>query len=257
MSGAASGACVSVVLQPLDVIRTRMQSDATSGVGRTFLQTIRAVASEGNGVQNLWRGSSATVARVGLGAGVHFYTLQVMRNIRARRSQTCKDAPPWREIVVNAVMGGTSRACAVTILCPITLVKTRMEASGAAANTFVYRSVPHALQSIVRTEGYRALWQGLGPALLANVPFSTLHYAFYRHFQSALSEHVDDTLVRNFASGAGASVLATLITQPFDVLRTRAMLHLPMRSTRGKLSHTTVGQCMLLPRLHDRQHGMR
>ena len=78
-SGAVSGAAVSVVLQPFDVLRTRMQSDATAGKARSVLQTVRAVASEGAGAQNLWRGSVATVARVGCGAGVNFYVLQEIR----------------------------------------------------------------------------------------------------------------------------------------------------------------------------------
>ena len=41
----------------------------------------------------------------------------------------------------------------------------------------------------------------------------------------ATARHRQGPLV-NFASGAAASVLATCATQPFDVLRTRAMLQL-------------------------------
>lgn len=155
-----------------------------------------------------------------------------MRNAKARRKSS-ELQPAWKEVCANALMGGTSRACAVTLLCPITLVKTRMEASGAAAAAFAYRSVPHALCSITQTEGVRALWGGLFPALAANVPFSTLHYVFYRQFQTMLAGRLGEGAALNFGSGAGASILATVITQPFDVLRTRAMLNLPLLSTSG------------------------
>ena len=59
-SGAVSGALISVTLQPFDVVRTRMQADATAGKARSLLQTVRAIAAEG-GTKNLWRGSAATV----------------------------------------------------------------------------------------------------------------------------------------------------------------------------------------------------
>ena len=71
-------------------------------------------------------------------------------------------------------------------MCPVTTVKTRMEASGAAAAAYAYRSVPQALSLIVRTEGPLALWRGLAPALLSNVPFSALHYAAYSYLREEL-----------------------------------------------------------------------
>ena len=98
---------------------------------------------------NLWRGTSATVLRVGGGAAVHFYVLE---SLRAR-----EDEVPWSKPVRNTLFGGVSRGAAVVLLCPITTVKTRMEASGAAAATYAYRSVPHGLVSVVRAEFLQCL----------------------------------------------------------------------------------------------------
>lgn len=220
-SGAVSGALVSVALQPLDVVRTRMQTDATTGAARSLLKTIRSITDDG-GARNLWRGTSATVIRVGCGAGVHFYTLQLMRELKA----VSQHDQPLLKVLADAAMGGGSRALAVTLMCPITLVKTRMEASGAAAAVFAYSSVPQAIKTILRTEGALAMWQGLMPALLSNVPFSSIHYVFYSQFQQAFHQRLGEGPANNFAAGASASVLATLLTQPFDVMRTRAMLGL-------------------------------
>jgi solute carrier family 25, member 38 len=231
-SGALSGALVSVTLQPFDVVRTRMQADATAGAARSLLRTIRSVTDDG-GVRNLWRGSSATVVRVGCGAGVHFYLLQLMRELKANRKRDDAKEQPLMSVLTDAAMGGSSRAIAVSLLCPITLVKTRMEASGAAAAAFAYRSVPEALVSIIRSEGVLAMWRGLIPALMTNVPFSTIHYVFYTQFQQMLQQRVEKGPASNFAAGAGASILATLLTQPFDVMRTRAMLSLEVTATAG------------------------
>ena len=147
------------------------------------------------GLWNLWRGTSATVLRVGGGAGVHFFTLSLLREVQDRAAD--KDA---RAALSNAAVGGLSRGLAATVMCPITTVKTRMESSGAAAAGYAYASVWRALQRISEAEGPVALWRGLPPALLANVPFSALHYAFYRQMQTLLE-------VRPAASRSGGALL--------------------------------------------------
>ena len=229
-SGAISGVVISASLQPLDVLRTRLQADATTGKPQSLAGTMRSIfAGDGSGpaLQNLWRGTSATMMRVGGGAAVHFYILQYLRSLDD------ESVPVRNKQLKNALFGAISRAAAVISLCPITTVKTRMEVSGAAAAAYAYRNVPHALATVCRTEGVLALWRGVGPALASNVPFSAIHYSLYSTLQQELGQRfrvdqqggVSRTSV-NFASGAIASVLATCLTQPFDVWRTRAMLQL-------------------------------
>ncbi len=88
---------------------------------------------------------------------------------------------------------------AAVLLCPVTVVKTRMEyvaetpppaaapgagaasgarAAGAAAGAAAassaprYRDVGHALSSILRAEGVGGLFRGVVPTVLANAPYS-------------------------------------------------------------------------------------
>eukprot|EP00962_Isochrysis_galbana_P012319 scaffold3474_cov111-Isochrysis_galbana.AAC.6 len=235
-SGAISGAAVSAVLQPLDVLRTRLQTDATSGTHQSISSTAHSIWREGGGVRNLWRGSSATVVRVGMGGAIHFFSLQLMRE--ASGASEPPGGPPggrggpspgggtsaaWLR---DAGMGGASRSIAVLLMCPVTTVKTRMEASGEAGARYVYRSVPHALSVIARTEGMLSLWRGLLPNLAANAPFSAIHYMCYKQVQAVAALHLPSHTATSFVSGAVASIVATLATQPLDVLRTRAMLRL-------------------------------
>ena len=46
-AGSLSGAVISVCVQPLDVVRTRMQADATRNALGTTLGTFRDIISEG------------------------------------------------------------------------------------------------------------------------------------------------------------------------------------------------------------------
>jgi solute carrier family 25 protein 38 len=78
LSGALSGALISACVQPLDVLRTRMQADAALGAARPLGVTLRALLSEG-GVRGMWRGTGPTVVRLSLGAGLNFVVLEKLK----------------------------------------------------------------------------------------------------------------------------------------------------------------------------------
>ena len=118
----------------------------------------------------------------------------------------------------DAFIGAAARGASVVVMCPITTVKTRMEASHVGARQ--YRSVGDALATIVRTQGAGALVRGLPPLLLTNVPFAAIHYASYRRLQAWGRDYADGWTL-NLVAGGLASTAATVATQPFDVVRTR------------------------------------
>jgi hypothetical protein len=68
------GRCV----QPFDVVRTRMQADSMNGLMRSMLPTFRVIVKE-QGVGALWQGTSATVTRMALGVGAHFFFLESLK----------------------------------------------------------------------------------------------------------------------------------------------------------------------------------
>ena len=221
-SGALSGAVVSACIQPLDVIRTRMQADAACGTILSTPQAARTILKE-RGLLGLWRGTQPTVVRLGIGAGLHFFFLESLKPLFERRDEhgTSTLGP-----LGAALTGGLSRALAAVVSCPITVVKTRMEYSGVVAAVPQYKNLVHALGTIAKEEGVRGLYRGLGPTMFSNAPFSALYYLFYTRLREKLKSTPEPSTVVNFASGAIAAVAATLITQPADVVRTRVQLNL-------------------------------
>ena len=94
-----------------------------------------------------------------------------------------------------------------------------------------YKGVVHTMKTIVRQEGFRALWKGNIPAELLYLCYGGLQFVSYRSISQAQSQalqHINVHLpfripgsAESFVSGAAAGAVATTATYPMDLLRTR------------------------------------
>lgn len=92
---------------------------------------------------------------------------------------------------------------------------------------FQYESVFSALRNIYKTEGARALFSGLTATLLRDAPFSGIYLMFYTQTKQAVPEDRYQTPILpliNFGCGIFAGILASLVTQPADVVKTHMQL---------------------------------
>ncbi|KAF8056445.1 Slc25a38 [Scenedesmus sp. PABB004] len=243
VSGALSGAAISACVQPLDVLRTRMQADAALGTSRGVAATLRVVLSEA-GVRGLWRGTGPTVVRLSLGAGINFVALEKLKHLMM---DVLPHASGQLGFLQAAAVGGCARALSAAAMSPVTLVKTRMEYGGPSHVS--YRSTGHALAAIAAAEGPGGLFRGLVPTVLTNAPFSAIYYMLYTKLKSRLSAAAAEAggggvpaAAVNFVSGVAAATAATLLTQPSDVVRTRMQLGLPGTARGNALS--TLGHVL-------------
>lgn len=107
-------------------------------------------------------------------------------------------------------------------MSPITVIKTRYE-----SGRYGYRSIFAALRTIYHREGHRGLFSGLTATLLRDAPFSGIYLMFYNQTKSIVSQdQLDMTLIPvvNFGCGILAGILASLVTQPADVIKTHMQL---------------------------------
>jgi solute carrier family 25 protein 39/40 len=85
------------------------------------------------------------------------------------------------------------------------------------------------MSKLVKTKGLTILWRGLGPTLWRDVPFSGLYWAGFEILKTRFaSTHPDlSPLTTSFISGALSGTFSALLTQPFDVLKTRRQVFTP------------------------------
>lgn len=210
LAGSMSGTCSTLLFQPLDVLKTRLQSSAI----RSSMRCEASAVMTADGLQGLWRGVLPSLYRTVPGVGLYFSSMHWMRyNVFNGKPNAGQ----------SLLIGAAARTFAGSVMIPFTVVKTRME-SGA----FQYRSVFTALNSILCAEGLRGLTRGLGPTLARDVPFSSLYLAFYDLLKKEVTSNTRLASISpeaaHMASGLGAGLLASLVTQPADVVKTQMQL---------------------------------
>jgi len=193
LSGSLSATCSTILFQPFDLIKTRIQNDPNK------LSVIQVVRHDN--LRSLWRGTTPSLVRTVPGIGLYFMSIDFLNGLLAR--------PP--SAVEAAFIGVTARGLAGVVLHPMTVVKTRFE-----SGQFKYSSLSRALSDMYYKEGVRGLFKGFTPTVLRDAPYSGLYYMFFSQLKR------DDRPV--FVCGLSAGLLASLVTQPFDVLKTKMQL---------------------------------
>ena len=215
VAGAISGTASSVLLQPFDLIKTRVQQCPSS----SFLQAARNIART-EGVLGFWTGVTPSLWRMVPGIGLHFACYHTLTASLASDNRPLTSAQAL-------VVGGVSRVFAGTLLIPVTVVKTRWEAGG---DQFQYRGrgMLAALRTIFRVEGVAGLVSGLGPTIVRDAPYSGIYLLLYNKLKlvAAVAEMADTNTrsAAQFVCGLVAGAAATVVVQPADVVKTELQL---------------------------------
>ena len=96
----------------------------------------------------------------------------------------------------------------------------------------VARSSFSVLRLVLRTQGFRGLYQGFGITVMREIPFTSLQFPLYEFLKQQLSIRVGrKPLYAHEAAVCGsiAGGVAAALTTPLDVLKTRVMLDLRVR----------------------------
>ncbi|XP_068605697.1 mitochondrial glycine transporter A-like [Brachionichthys hirsutus] len=223
LCGSFSGTCSTLLFQPLDLVKTRLQtlqSGVHSGVGRVGMVTVVQNVVKTERLLGLWKGISPSFARTIPGVGIYFSTYYSLKN------HFFQDRNPG---ALGAMMlGGGARTLAGVLMLPVTVIKTRFE-----CGMYNYGSVAGALRRVCQTEGPAALYSGLMATLLRDVPFSAVYVMFYSQTKALLPKDIGTSAsapLANFSCGILSGISASLITQPADVVKTRVQVNPQLRT---------------------------
>ncbi|KAL8647859.1 MAG: hypothetical protein Q9226_006256, partial [Calogaya cf. arnoldii] len=263
-AGLGTGIISASLLQPVDLLKTRVQQAHST----SLLHTFRDITQGPNSLRQLWRGTLPSVIRTGFGSALYFSTLNALRqhvfrsnlltptgviSMSRNASQSSSSSSlPQLSNLANLTTGAIARASAGLIMMPLTVIKVRYE-----SNLYSYGSLVGAASAILKNEGIKGFFAGFGATAIRDAPYAGLYVLFYEQSKQHLSQVRDataagDVLLKdmrstsalsiNFVSGVLAAGLATTITNPFDAVKTRLQLMPGKYANMVQASRQMVGE---------------
>ncbi|KAI1276363.1 mitochondrial carrier domain-containing protein [Xylaria sp. FL0933] len=279
VAGATGGMTAAVLTAPLDVLKTRLQSDfyqaqlraARAAAGHTRLSPLRSATYHLaetihilrdvyriEGWRALFKGLGPNLIGVIPARSINFYVYPMGK----RTYSEWTGLEPTNPVVhlASAITAGIATGTATN---PIWLVKTRLQLDRNNAErkgdvgARRYRNSWDCIKQVLRDEGPRGFFKGLSASYLG-VAETTLQWVMYEELKRRLrlrEEHIiasgreknwwDHTVSwTGNAMGAGAAKgLAAILTYPHEVARTR-LRQAPMAD--GRPRYTGLVQCFKL-----------
>ncbi|KAI0770526.1 mitochondrial NAD transporter [Fomes fomentarius] len=148
----------------------------------------------------------------------------------------------------NSMIAGAGGGLVASVAtCPLDVIKTKLQAQRAVHGHEAYQGVVATVQNIVKHDGIRGMYRGLGPTILGYLPTWAIYFAVYdgikRHFgEKPLNEahggrHVypaaqvkgyqplarENPWTLHILSAMTAGATSTICTNPLWVIKTRFM----------------------------------
>ncbi|SPQ19332.1 716cb233-35de-4c20-889d-6b737fe15b74 [Thermothielavioides terrestris] len=259
-AGLGSGVFSAVLLQPIDLLKTRVQQSGAHSL-TAAIADIRAAPRL---LPALWRGAVPSALRTGFGSAIYFTSLNAIRQSAARiapltpsssssssHTASSSSSLPKLSNTGNLLAGAAARSFAGFILMPLTVLKVRYEST-----FYNYSSLASAARDIVAREGLRGFFAGYGATAVRDAPYAGLYVLFYEQSKRRLSALFPAAAAAaaparwwrwrwrrrsrggggggrmalshaagiNFASGVFSGVVCSVISNPFDAVKTRIQL---------------------------------
>jgi len=203
------------IFYPLDLIRTRLQSQ--DGTRRTQLRSVSSIVRE-EGIGGLYRGVGMAVAAHSIGWGIYLSLFRLAqdraRKLRGRDSTTGD--------FFSACFAAVTTS---TIVTPMNLIKTRTQLHDDATRR--HQTLLGGMTSVIRKDGVRSLFRGLGPQILLS-GHTTIQVALYECIKRRVwGDHTSSDIPMTYVSVASAlsKSVAVVVCNPLEVCRTRMQDH--------------------------------
>ncbi|KAK9071426.1 hypothetical protein SSX86_009995 [Deinandra increscens subsp. villosa] len=228
VAGSVAGLATVTFSHPLDVVRTRFQVyDGRNPNLPCYRNTPHALFTIGRseGLRGLYAGFNPAVLGSTLSWGLYFY----FYNNAKQRYMGNQDKTSARIHLASAAEAG-GLVCLSTN--PVWVVKTRLQLQTPHHQGRPYSGFTDAFKTILRDEGWRALYKGLLPGLFL-VTHGAIQFTVYeelrkiiiefKHKENSSTGKTSDLLTTiDYATlGASSKLVAILATYPFQVIRSR------------------------------------
>jgi len=209
------------VVQPMDLIKNRMQLSGEGGKAKEHKNTFHAIRSimAKEGISGMYSGLSAGLLRQATYTttrlGIYSYLFE--------KASSSDGKPPG--FFMKAALGMAAGVIGSFVGTPAEVALIRMTADGRlpASERRNYKHVGDALLRMAKEEGVVTLWRGAVPTMGRAMVVNAAQLASYSQAKQALlsTGYFGDNIILHFWASMISGLVTTAASMPVDIAKTR------------------------------------
>ncbi|KAG5283443.1 hypothetical protein AALO_G00042140 [Alosa alosa] len=232
--GSIAGATGATAVYPIDLVKTRMQNQRSTGsfVGELMYKNSFDCAKKVlryEGFFGFYRGLVPQLIGVAPEKAIKLTMNDFVRD------KFTNDKDGSIPLLAEVLAGGCAGGSQVIFTNPLEIVKIRLQVAGEIATTKRVSAL-----NVVQELGFFGLYKGAKACFLRDIPFSAIYFPVYAHTKTQFADE-DGRLgaMQLLTAGAIAGVPAASLVTPADVIKTR----LQVAARAGQTSYNGVIDC--------------
>jgi len=206
---AISGSGATVCVQPMDLVKNRMQTNPGLSVGSCVGQIIKA-----DGITGLWTGLGAGLLRQ---CSYTTVRLGVYRQLEERYTpKTFGEKLGMGAIAgfIGSLFGNPAE---------VTLIRMCADGNLPPEQRRGYTSVGNALSRIIREEGVLTLWRGATPTIARAIVVNAAQLGTYSQAKESAKTmmNMSEGIPLHFTAAMISGLVTTIASMPVDIVKTR------------------------------------
>ncbi|OQO13614.1 Succinate/fumarate mitochondrial transporter [Cryoendolithus antarcticus] len=257
IAGGGAGMMEALACHPLDTIKVRMQlsrrARAPGAKRRGFVQTGMEIARKETPL-GLYKGLGAVMTGIIPKMAIRFTSYEQYKQLLSKSDGQVTGSANF----MAGLAAGVTEA--VAVVCPMEVVKIRLQAQHHSMSDPLdipkYRNAAHAAYTVVKEEGFSALYRGVSLTALRQGTNQAANFTAYTELKDFLQKRSPDpsqalpgwqTSLIGLVSGA----VGPFSNAPIDTIKTR------LQRTPGEPGQTAMGRITAIASQMWKQEGPR
>ncbi|XP_075221962.1 dephosphocoenzyme A carrier isoform X2 [Lycorma delicatula] len=214
VAGAVAGALAKTTIAPLDRTKINFQvRHETYSAKKAWNFLVTSYRTDG--FLSLWRGNSATMARIIPYAAIQFTAHEQWKRVLGVDVDTEKQDDPERRFLAGSLAGVTSQS----MTYPLDLARARMAVTRGQES---YSTLIQVFATTWKESGIKGFYRGYIPTILGVVPYAGTSFFTYGTLKNKYKEQFGEpSAVANLVFGACAGITGQCTSYPLDIVRRR------------------------------------
>ena len=258
IAGGGAGMMEAIICHPLDTIKVRMQlsrrARAPGAPRRGFVMTGREIIKKETPL-GLYKGLGAVLTGIIPKMAIRFTSYESYKQMLANKETGVVST---QATFLAGLAAGVTEA--VAVVCPMEVVKIRLQAQHHSMadplDVPKYRNAAHCLYTVVREEGFWALYRGVSLTALRQGTNQAANFTAYTLFKAKLQEWQPEYATAPLPSwqttiiGLISGAMGPFSNAPIDTIKTRLQRAPSMPGT------TALGRIMTIAGDMFKQEGI-